>query len=375
MLAAALSAFAGLHAATRSAAGRSAGLQRHGAIPASVDTTVLMWPTGQGQDGTIGLDDLHTGKMRQAAPVVDPGAYQPIMLVSDWIVYVNEKGVWAADALTRKTEQLGTALAVTPSAAPGDVWLEYGADDPGAGVVTVQSVALSGGGHAPLVTLPGGTQLVSGTDAGLLLEPRDGKLGGPFWLWTPGTAPRALPDSQSGEGFAVSPRLVAYGSNCANPSTAQYLSYGGNFGYYACRTLHVLDVVTGGLRSFAAPAGTTGWTPTHGGNWAWSFSEIAPSGQLMAAAAVLTPDSNGIARVFILHLTGSDNRPAAVPSSAAFLLAVTAWSPDSSWLFYQGSGQHLWAYDVRTRQARSSSTPCCQYAVMASINSPPGTPS
>ena len=60
----------------------------------------------------------------------------------------------------------------------------------------------------------------------------------------------------------------------------------------------------------------------------------------------------------------------AVPSSAAFLLSVTAWSPDSSWLFYQGPGQHMWAYQVTTGQARSSTTTCCQYAVMATIKNP-----
>jgi hypothetical protein len=134
----------------------------------------------------------------------------------------------------------------------------------------------------------------------------------------------------------------------------------------------VFDVVTGRLQSFAAPAGTTGWAPTHGGNWAWSVSEIAPSRQMMAAEAVVPPDSQGTARLFILHLTGRDTQATAVPSSAAFLLSVTAWSPDSSWLFYQGPGQKMWAYQVTTAQARSSTTTCCQYAVMATISSPPG---
>ena len=91
----------------------------------------------------------------------------------------------------------------------------------------------------------------------------------------------------------------------------------------------------------------------------------------MAAEAVLPPDSQGVARVFILHLTGPDTQAAAVPSSDAFLLSVTAWSPDSSWLFYQGPGENMWAYQVTTRQARSSTATCCQYAVMATIKSPP----
>lgn len=376
VLAAALGAFAGLHEArgprrvTPSAAGRFAGPRVPGAIPGSVDATVLMWPTGPGQDGTIGLDNLGTGKLTTAAPVVDPGAYQPIMLVGSWIVYVSGNGVYATDAVTGTTRPLGNALAFAPSAASGDVWLEYGLYQSGA--VVVRSVPVAGGPPGLPITLPAGTQLVAGTDAGLLLEPRSGEVGGPFWLWTPGTVPEPLPGSSSAEGFAVSPRLVAYGSSCANPSTSQDLSYGGNFGYHACRTLHVLDVVTGKLRTFAAPRGTTGWVPTHGGNWAWSVSEIAPSGQLMAANAALPPDSQGITRVYILHLTGPGTQATPVPSSAAFLLAVTAWSPDSSWLFYQGPGQHMWAYHVPTRQARSSSTTCCQYAVMATVINPPG---
>ena len=77
-----------------------------------------------------------------------------------------------------------------------------------------------------------------------------------------------------------------------------------------------------------------------------------------------------MARVFIIHLTGPETRAVAVPSSAAFLLSVTAWSPDSSWLFYQGPGEDLWAYQVTSGQARSSTTTCCQYAVMATLRSP-----
>jgi hypothetical protein len=378
-LAAALGTFGGLHGGGGPrrlsphrpglAARASAGPHVPSPIQWSVDTTVLMWPTGTGQDGTIGLDNLSTGRLAQAAPVVDPGEYQPIMLVSGWIVYVSSdgNGVWAADPVTGKTHILGNALEFAPSATPGDMWLEY-SDESSA--VTVRSVPVSGGPPGPAITLPGGTQLVAGTDAGLLLEQQN--RGGPFWLWTPGTAPRALPDSSAAEGFAVSPRQVAFGTDCANPTTAQSLSYGGNFGYYACRTLRVLDVVTGTLKSFAAPPGTTGWAPTHGGNWGWSASELAPSGRLMAAQAVVPPDSQGIVRVFVLHLTGRNTQATAAPSSAAFLLSVTAWSPDSSWLFYQGPGQQMWAYQVTTGQVRSSPTTCCQYAVMATINRPPG---
>lgn len=377
VLAAAIGAFASHHGASGPqrpsppragpAAGHSAGPQIPGLIPRSVNTTVLMWPTGPEQDGTIGLDNLRTGTLGRATPVVDPGEYQPIMSVSGWIVYVRSNRVWATNAVTGKTHVLGNTLAFAPSAAPGDVWLEYGYYQSGATALTARSVPVAGGRHGPPLTLPRGTQLIAGTDAGLLLEPLGGEVRGPFWLWTPGAAPRALPYSSSAEGFAVSPRLVAYGSSCANPSTGQYLSYGANFGFYACRTLRVFDVVSGRLQSFAAPPGTTGWAPTHGGNWAWSVSEIAPSGQLMSAQAVLAPDTQGIVRVFILHLAGQDTHATAVPSSTAFLLSVTAWSADSSWLFYQGPGEHMWAYQVTTGQTRSSRIACCQYAVMATM--------
>jgi hypothetical protein len=77
----------------------------------------------------------------------------------------------------------------------------------------------------------------------------------------------------------------------------------------------------------------------------------------MAAQAVLPPDTQGIVRVFILHLAGQDTHATAVPSSTAFLLSVTAWSADSSWLLYQGPGEHMWAYQVTTRQVRSSDHP------------------
>ncbi len=377
VLAAVLGVFTGIHGAggpgyrSRPGARHRARPQVPGPIPKSIDTAVLMWPAG-GQAGKIDLSNLRTGRPLRAMPAVDPGEYQPIMAAGRWIVYVMDNTVRATDALTGKTQVLGRALAFAPSAARGDVWLEYGSYQAGATAVRVRSVPLAGGPPGRPITLPRGTQLVAGTDAGLLLEPSSSEVGGPFWLWNPGTAPEPLPHSSSAEGFDVSPRLAAYGTECANPSTAQNSVYAGNFAFYACRTLRVFDFGTGRLRSFAAPRGTRGWAPAHGGNWAWSRSEISPSGQLMAAEAVVAPVSKGFARVFVLHLTGPQAQATAVPSSAAFLLSVTTWSARGSWLFYQGPGQHMWAYQAITGQVRSSRTTCCQYAIMAAISSPPG---
>jgi len=62
-------------------------------------------------------------------------------------------------------------------------------------------------------------------------------------------------------------------------------------------------------------------------------------------------------------------RSEAVPSSSASIFVRTAWSVDGSWLFYQGPGQHMWAYQVSTKQVRSSGPPCCRYTVMVGVPS------
>ena len=313
-----------------------------------------MWPVGAGQDGTIYLDNLRTGRLSWATPVVDPGEYQPIMLVDDRIIYVTNSGVFANDVLTGKTLVLGQPP-FAPAAQPGQVWLTYG----WSGRV-VRPVSVLGGRPGLRTVLPRGTQLIAGTDAGLLLQGDDLAS---LWLWKPGTAPRRLPYSRLAQAFAVSPRMVAYDTGCVEEGTSPYLTYGGNYGYNACKTMRVFDVVTGRLRSFPAPPGTIGWVPSHGGFW----SASAISTAMIAAKAVVAPASQGIAREFVLHVTGRDRRATAVPSSTAFLLSVTAWSTDGSWLFYQGPGERMWAYQVRTGEVRSSRIRCCQYATMATF--------
>jgi len=371
-------AFAGLHGASRRPAGRPpasvrprlrsqarrpvrVGVSRP--IPRSVGSTELMWPVGPGQSGGIFVDNLRTRRLRLApTPSIDPGEFQPIMPAGRWVIYAGTNGVSAVRSEGKgRPRRLGTAQLFAPAATPGHVWLEYGAV--GAGPVTVRSIPVAGGPAGPPIGLPGRAQLIAGTDAGLVLSGRHG-----IQLWNPGGPPRTLPHSSSAQGFDVSARLVSYDTGCTDEQTAPSLSYEPNAGFSACRMLRVFDVVTGRLRSFAAPPGTSGWIANHGGFV--DVSAIARSGTMMAADAVIPPGGHGRVRAFVLRLADGYRRPTAVPSSTAFLWAVMAWSARGSWLLYQGPGTHMWAYQVTTGRARSSRTPCCQYTVMATITSP-----
>ena len=221
-------------------------------------------------------------------------------------------------------------------------------------------------GHAgPPIALAEGTELVAGTDAGLLLSRRAHSVGDSLQLWDPGTTPVTLPHSSGAQGVAVSRQLVAYGTGCASENSSA------DGAYSVCRMMRVFDLVTGKLRSFAAPPGTGGWVPGQRDD-SWSVSAIARSGSVMAADAATPPYSHGMVRVFVLPLAGRDLRPMAVPSSTAAFYAETSWSVRGSWLFHQGPGQQMWAYQVGTGNVRSSSTPCCQYIAMATINRPSG---
>jgi outer membrane protein assembly factor BamB len=314
-----------------------------------------MWPVGTEQNGTIYLDNLRTGRLGWATPVVDPGEYQPIMLTDGRIIYVTNTGVSANDVLTGTTVLLGHQTTFAPAARPSQVWFVYGESGR-----VVRPVSVLSGRPGPRTVLPRGFQLIAGTDAGLLLQGNDLAS---LALWQPGTPPRTLPYSRLAQAFAVSPRMVAYDTGCSDEVTSPTNIYGGNYGYSACRSMRVFDLVTGRLRSFPAPRGTIGWVPSHGGYW----SASAISTAMIAAKAVVRPAGLGMAREFVLPLTGSDGRATAVPFSAAFLLSVTAWSTDGSWLFYQGPGDRMWAYQVKTGKVRSSRVGCCQYATMATF--------
>jgi hypothetical protein len=355
--------------------GGSAVTARHaapapGPIPPSVGTTVLMWPASSGQCcGAVAVDNLSTGRLAQSQePDISLGDYQPVLTqVGRWLVYVGNGTMAIRDDLSGKPRVLGPAPFFAPSAEPGHVWI-FRIRDGMQNQIQAWQVPVAGGPPSPPVTLPAGAYLPAarGTDAGLLLQVPQG-----LALWHPGSKPRPLPDSPPGgisDGFDATARLVAYGTGCTTRATAPGAAYEPNAGYDTCQMLRIFDVVTGKLSSFAAPPGTAGWVP-NGFNL---VSAISPADQMIAAYAALRPQGQGRVRLYLMPITSSSGQPRAVPSSAAYLFARTAWSANGSWLFYQGPGGHLWAYQVTSGTIRASGTSCCQYTVMVAAPSNPG---
>jgi hypothetical protein len=340
-----------------------------GPVPRSVATTVLMWPVGSPAFGpNFGppayLDDLATGQLsRRHMPTFAGGDFQPYLVQAGrWLVYVGDGTMAIRDDLEGKPRVLGRTGFFASAALPGHVWLErFSGADPamGQGRARVWQVSVITGRRGPVITLPRRSFLLAGTDAGLLLKVPQGQDFG-LALWRPGGAPRALPYSPlAGYGFDLSPRLVAYGTSCQNRDTRA------NDYYATCPVLRVFDVVTGALSSFRAPPGTAGWIP-FGFNLTQS---IAPRDPMIAAYAATWPLGQGQDRLFVIRLTGAVGRPVAVPSSTAHIYAATAWSASRSWLFYQGQGRHMWAYQISSGKIRASGTPCCSYTVMAAFPS------
>ena len=333
-------------------------------IPRSIGTTLLMWPVGYPAFTPSGgppayVDDLSTGRLTQSQePAIGGGDYQPLLAqVGSWLVYVGNGATAIRDDLTGHPRVLGPTPFFSPAATPGRVWLSHFRDGL-QGLVRAWTVALSGGPPGQPVTLPAGAYLVRGTDAGLLLQSDRG-----LALWNPGSASRNL--SVIPDGFDATARLVAYGTGCSSQATAQNAPYESNAGYDTCKTLQVLDVVTGKLISFPAPPGTAGWVPD-GFNL---VSAISHDGQMIAAYAATRPQGEGQVRLYVMRITSPSSRPTPVPMSAAFIFARTAWSARDTWLFYQGPGGHLWAYQVASGRTGASSTPCCQYTVMVAMQS------
>jgi len=344
-----------------------------GPIPRSVATTVLMWPVvAHGEFPTFGphygplayLDNLATRQLsRRHKPAFAAGDFQPYLVrAGRWLVYAGDGTTAIRDDLKGKPRMLGRTPFFAPAASPGHVWLErFSGADPamGQGRASVWQVSVRTGRRGPVITLPRRSFLLAGTEAGLLLKVPQGQDFG-LALWRPGSAPRALPYAPSaGSGFGLSPRLVAYGTGCQDRDTIA------NDYYATCPVLRVFDVVTGALLSFRAPPGTAGWSP-----FGFDLTQpIAPRDPVIAAYAAARPLGHGQGRLFVIRLTGATGRPVAVPSSTAHIYPRTAWSADRSWLFYQGPGRHMWAYQISSGKIRASSTPCCSYAVMAAFPS------
>jgi hypothetical protein len=343
-------------------------------IPRSVGTTVLLWPVvAHGEYPTFGphqwppayVDDLATRRLSRRHKLAFAGGdFRPYLVrVGHWLVYVGGGGAMVIrDNLTGRPRVLGHTPFFAPAASPSHIWLEriHGYLVPGERA-RVWRVSVRTGHRGPVIDLPRNSQLVAGTGAGLLLDVLRGH-DFSLALWQPGGVPRLLPYSpQSGSGLDASSRLVTYGTGCRYHDTVS------NDSYSACQVLRIYNVVTGRLLSFRAPPGTVGWLPLGIG----ITKAIAPGGRLVAAYAATLPLGRSRGRLFVLRLGGTGGPPRAVPPSAASatLSARTAWSADGSWLFYQGPGGHLWAYQASSGRVRASGTPCCEYTVMTAFPS------
>ncbi|MGI9008497.1 MAG: hypothetical protein ACR2FU_20290 [Streptosporangiaceae bacterium] len=333
-----------------------------------IGTSLLMWPSGPTAFDHGGppalVEDLGTGRIsRSGQPAISPGDFQPLLVrTGHWFVYVGQGTTVIRDDLRSRPRELAATPFFAPAAEPGRLWL-FRSRAATRGPVRAWTVPISGGPPSAPVTLPAGAALpaVRGTDAGLLLSTPAG-----LGLWRPGGAPAPLPYVPGfAAGFDASPRLVAYGTGCAEKSTAANAPYEPNAGYETCRMLRVLDVVTGKVISFPAPGGTTGWVPA-GFNL---VSAISPNGSMIAAYAAPRPLGTGRVRLYLIRTGSARTAPRLVPSSGAFLFARTAWSDRGGWLFYQGPGGQLSAYQPATGTTRRSRMTCCQFTVMVSAPS------
>ncbi len=381
-MAAAVGGFASSRAGSQpeptSPAGDSRNPPAPGQVPGGIAQTLVLWPVFSGPLPAFGpgcggpeayVDDLRTGRMSlRSIPCIAGGDFARTLLpVGRWVVYLTGSGVSALPGnLEGHRRVLGNGT-FAPSASPGQVWLETAGAPPasdrgGSSRAVVQSVSVGDGKRGPVIVLPEGTNLVEGTDAGLLLESRHGDVE-LFELWTPGAEPRQLAHlSESGAWFAADPRVAAYASGCryhtATPGSRPTFSYFPAFSYQACMTLRTVNLVTGMRLSFPAPPGTLGWVP----HTFAAVNAISPGDTIIAAQAASPPGRNGSGRLFVLSLTGSQKRPAVVPLSAAPVNADTAWAADGSWLFYEGPGGRLLALRVATGTVKSFKAPCCDYA-------------
>jgi hypothetical protein len=337
-------------------------------------TTLLMWPAGApnfgdlpggGSGTTARLDNLGTGygSLRQIPGIVGGSFSYALMPVGGWLVYNSDSGVSAiAGDLRGRPRVLGSASWFVPSAAKDSVLLVH-VGSPGV-PRSVRSVSVATGALGRVIVLPKSTRaVVEATDRGLLLE-----LPYHLDLWQPGHRPTQLGYLTHATAFAVSERLVVYGSSCRSEVATSGFS-NGPVGYSACATLRVLDVVTGKRSSFPAPQGTLGWMP--GESQSALETAIAPGGTMLAAQAAISPARTGRTRLFVIHINRERMPPAVVPRSIAREGADTAWSIDGSRLFYQGPGTGLRAFRPTGGQSQTLGERCCESAAMVAIPSRP----
>jgi hypothetical protein len=323
------------------------------AIPRRVDTTLLLWNPGRSY-----VDDLGTRQRSSRAPVlrhIAYGDYQPLALVvGNKVVFVGNGLSVVGSGLTAEPRALSRRTSFfAPASEPGHVWAIYGTDRHRvAHLVSVRS-----GRASRSIDLPLDTVLVRGTDGGLLLESHASD-GASLELWRPGSAARPLPHrAQWGNGFAATPRLIAYGGRCRR------LTPRAEYEPTACRVLRVFDVVSGQSVSYASPRGTLGWVPFEF-NLVDAFNHAATH---LAAEAAIAPARDHQGRLFTVQLNAPHQAAAAVPRSRGSIRARVAWSSRGNWLFYQGPSNRLWAYQPRTGTVRGSATPCCRYTIMAAV--------
>jgi hypothetical protein len=329
-------------------------------------TTLITWPAGSCcEAGTkVYVDDLGRGRLAlRLGPPIGGGDIPYILEpVSRWLVYNGGGGVAAVrDDLTGRPRLLGRATFFVPSAVPGQVLLVNHFRN------TVRPVEVSSGRVGPAVRLPKPAgELLAGTDRGFLLLSR----GDALELWRPGGAPQAiaaLGRFGQGLGFAMNRRIVTYATGCTDVAVTSTRSGWEStpVGYSVCQVLRVIDLVSGRRLAFAAPPGTLGWA-SYGGPPGPADSAIAPGNGLLAAPAAVAPASDGTVRLFVLRLGRPGAAPLAVPRSAGPGYAVSTWS-SSSWLFYEGPGGKVQAFQLKTRRSADLGIPCRQCMAMVTV--------
>ena len=329
---------------------------------------MLLWPVGYPAFTASGgppayLDNLTTGKLAVTGrPAISAGDFQPLLItVGRYFVYVGDGTMVIRGDLRGRPRVLAKTPFFLPSAVPGHVWLG-GLQRPNALRHVARLASVTGGPLGPPVTLPPDTQMIRGTVGGLLLENFSGH-GSGLELWNPGSVSRALPfTSNPFGGFGASARLVEYATGCRsrNGSAA-------SGGYDACRMLRIYDVITGRVLSFRTPPGTVGWVPPE-----FNLEQpISPANAMVAAEAALPSAHQDRGRLYIVQLSSRHPRPRAVPRSASFVRMRVAWSVRGGWVFFQGPGGYMWAYQPVTGSLRASRTQCCQVTVMATVQTGP----